>query len=135
VLDHPPDFMNMQAIYARAMTQALAYPFIAPAVEDLFTSTAGSCNVELVDVKAYIPLEIFDPKCKLGDGSGTIACVVVRIAVLQSKGERSICSSYSTSEGETILSPGHKMKEHLTVDNKLTVDDKLILFRRVWPSA
>ena len=127
VLDYPPDFINTQAIYARALTQTLAYPLIAPAVEDLFTSATGSCNVELVNVQAYVPLQVFDKANKddLCDGSGTIAWGVVRNAVLQAKGERSICIGYNTSAGEAILCPDHSLKVHLTVD------DKLILLRRV----
>jgi len=127
VLDHPPDFINTQAIYARALTQTLAYPLIAPAVEDLFTSSTGSCNVELVNVQAYVPLQVFDKANKddLCDGSGTIAWGVVRNAVLQAKGERSICIGYNTSAGDAFLCPDHSKKVHLTVD------DKLILLRRV----
>ena len=31
-----PDFVNTQAIYARALAQALAYPVMAPAISQLF---------------------------------------------------------------------------------------------------
>jgi len=109
-LDHPPDFINTQAIYARALTQTLAYPLIAPAVADLFTTTEDATNVELVNVEAYVPLEIFEPACELGDGSGTIPWGIVRNCVLQAKGERSICIGYNTPEGEGLMCPMHDRK-------------------------
>ena len=129
VVDYPPDFINTQAIYARALTQTLAYPQMAPAVIDLFTSSEGTTNVELVNVEAYLPLEIFSPTCELGDGSGLCDWGIVRNAVLLAKGERSICIGYNNEKGEATLCPPHNLKL------KLTKNDKLILLRRVWPSA
>ena len=46
----PPDFVNTQAIYARALTQALAYPFMQPAVAQLFHQTAGNPEIYLSPV-------------------------------------------------------------------------------------
>merc|ERR1719281_571624 len=45
-----PDFVNTQAIYARALTQGVAYPFMQPAVAQLFHQTAGNPEIYLSPV-------------------------------------------------------------------------------------
>ena len=74
-----PDFINTQAIYARVLTQTLAYPVIRPAISDLFNERKGSADVEIVRASAYIPLD------------QTYEWGIVRAAVLQAENERSIC--------------------------------------------
>jgi len=52
-----PDFVNTQAIYARVLTQALAYPVMQPAIAQLFHKTPGSPQLKLlVAGQAIIPL-------------------------------------------------------------------------------
>merc|ERR1719217_1990641 len=45
-----PDFVNTQAIYARALTQGLAYPFMQPAVAQLFHQHALNPEIYLSQV-------------------------------------------------------------------------------------
>lgn len=50
------DFINTQAIYARALAHTLAYPAIAHAVGELFADAAGSASVDLVWATAFVPV-------------------------------------------------------------------------------
>lgn len=52
----PPDFINTQAIYARALTLTLAYPAIYPAIAELFDDVGAS--VRLVRAARYLPLGV-----------------------------------------------------------------------------
>merc|ERR1719428_1141962 len=45
-----PDFVNTQAIYARALTQGLAYPYMQPAVAQLFHQHAKNPEIYLSQV-------------------------------------------------------------------------------------
>jgi hypothetical protein len=45
-----PDFVNTQAIYARALTQGLAYPYMQPAVAQLFHQHAQNPEIYLAQV-------------------------------------------------------------------------------------
>merc|ERR1719353_2325496 len=45
-----PDFVNTQAIYARALTQGLAYPYMQPAVAQLFHQHAKNPEIYLCQV-------------------------------------------------------------------------------------
>ena len=110
---HDPDFINTQAIYARAMVQTLAYPLIAPAVEDLFDDTPGSCDCSIVRSTVYVPEGIDLPYG------------VVRASVLQAKGERSICIGIIDSTGKVMMMPSHDFTM------VFTKDDKLVLLRRI----
>ena len=110
---HDPDFINTQAIYARAMVQTLAYPLIAPAVEDLFDDTPGSADCSIVRSTVYVPEGI------------EIPYGVVRASVLQAKGERSICIGIIDSTGKVMMMPSHDFTM------VFTKDDKLVLLRRI----
>ena len=110
---HDPDFINTQAIYARVLAQTLAYPIIRPAVQDMFDESEGSSNIEIVRASAYLPL---NTELEYG---------VVRAAVLQAQGERSICLGYMDENGQLELVP--------SVDSKVTFsqDYSLVLLRRL----
>ena len=108
-----PDFINTQAIYARVLTQTLAYPVIRPAISDLFNEGKGSADVQIVRASAYIPI---DQIYEWG---------VVRAAVLQADGERSICIGWMDVSGEVNLLPD------VTEIVKLDANDSLILVRRM----
>merc|ERR1711991_796810 len=51
-----PDFVNTQAIYARVLTQTMAYPMIKNAINDIFEDSPGSCALEMCRVSNYLPL-------------------------------------------------------------------------------
>ena len=44
---HDPDFVNSQAVYARALCQTLAYPMIQVAVADMFDDMEGNNFIDL----------------------------------------------------------------------------------------
>merc|ERR1739845_134047 len=49
------DFVNVQAIIARASCQALAYPFLQPALVQLFSSSDGSPGLYLCPAGMFLP--------------------------------------------------------------------------------
>ena len=74
-----PDFVNSQAVSARALVQTLAYPLIQPAISDLFQESKNSAEIVTVPAQEYVPLDT------------PLLYGVVRAMVLQTRGERSIC--------------------------------------------
>lgn len=49
------DFVNVQAIIARALCQALAYPFMQPAVLQLLSTAQGSPSVYMSSAGVFVP--------------------------------------------------------------------------------
>jgi hypothetical protein len=113
IIEHDPDFINSQAVYARALVQTLAYPVIRPAIADLFEDSRGSADIVIVDAADYVPI------------NETMPYGVVRALVLEAKGQRSICVGVMHSDGHCAILPPH--------DNQVTVcvDDRLIILRRM----
>lgn len=112
-VEHEPDFVNSQAVYARALVQTLAYPLIQPAIQDLFEEADGSADIVIVNAGEYLPLNV-----KLTYG-------VVRSTLLLAKGERSICIGIVWKSGVPELLPSHDKKV------KFTMDDRLVILRRM----
>jgi hypothetical protein len=50
------DFVNVQAIIARAMCQGLAYPFLQPPIDQLFSTEKKSPSIYLSPVEMFLPL-------------------------------------------------------------------------------
>jgi len=50
------DFVNVQAIIARALTQGLAYPYMQPAVVQLINPAPGSPGIFICPVGMFVPL-------------------------------------------------------------------------------
>ena len=116
----PPDFINSQAIYARAMTQTLAYPLIATAVATLFSEDTETGNIEIISAFSYVPQEIFGMP-KYFDG---ISYGIIRACVLEAAGEVSICIGY-IQDGNINLTPDHDKLVKLTGRCKLVVIRKV----------
>jgi hypothetical protein len=117
-----PDFINTQAIYARAITQTMAYPLIAPAVADLFADVDGTAKIEIVRAGAYVPMEIFAQRPE------GIPYGMIRAAVLQATGERSICIGYMLAkDGSIALTPDHFKLVHLGDRDKLVVLRRMLI--------
>ena len=108
-----PDFVNSQAISARALVQTLAYPIIQPAIKDLFVEEEGTCNINVINCSEYIPL---GQKMKYG---------VIRASVLRAKGERSICIGVMFGDGRVAVLPPHD--EYMTLGK----NDRLVVLRRL----
>ena len=108
-----PDFVNSQAISARALVQTLAYPIIQPAIKDLFIEEEGACNINVINCSEYIPL---GQKMKYG---------VIRASVLRAKGERSICIGIMFGDGRVAVLPPHD--EYMTLGK----NDRLVVLRRL----
>lgn len=111
-VERQPDFINTQAVFARAVTQTLAYPIISSAVTELLNSGPGFVDVVIVAASDYVPL-------------GTpILYGVVRALVLSAEGERAICLGIMPISGDPKVNPPH--------DKKYTLnrDDRLIVLRR-----
>ena len=109
-----PDFVNTQAIYARVLTQTLAYPLIKNAINDIFEDSPGSCALEMCRVSNYLPL------------NEELSFGVVRQMLLHQTSEnaRCICIGYQDKYGKVVLMPHHDEKR-LYVKG-----ESLILFRR-----
>ena len=109
-----PDFVNTQAIYARVLTQCLAYPLIKNALSDIFEDSSGSCDLQMYRVENYLPL-----KEELSFG------VVRQIALNQNfDNARCICIGYQDRFGKVTLMPRHDESRIYTSG------ESLILLRR-----
>merc|ERR1712159_304655 len=51
------DFVNVQAIIARALCQALAYPFLQPSLVQLFNGLEKSPCLHIVPASMFLPLD------------------------------------------------------------------------------
>jgi hypothetical protein len=51
------DFVNVQAIIARTLCQAMAFPFMQPAIMQLFDSLEGTPSVYIVSASLLVPLD------------------------------------------------------------------------------
>jgi hypothetical protein len=112
VVEHEPDFVNSQAVYARALVQTMAYPLIQPAINDLFEDSPGSCDIVILNANEYVPIGV------------EMTYGVVRSAVLLAKGERSICIGIMYAKTGVELLPSH--------DKPVTLleEDRLVLLKR-----
>lgn len=111
-----PDFVNSQAVSARALVQTLAYPLIQPAISDLFQESKNSAEIVTVAAQEYVPLDT------------PLLYGVVRAMVLQTRGERSICIGILWRTGHPELLVPHD--ENVT----LMKGDRLVLLRRILSS-
>jgi hypothetical protein len=110
-----PDFVNSQAISARALVQALAFPIIQPAIKDLFVESDDSANINVINCSEYVPL---GQKMKYG---------VIRASVLRAKGERSICIGVMWGSGRISVLPPHDEVMTLGKNDRLVVLRRLLL--------
>ena len=112
-LQHEPDFVASQAVFARFLVQTLAYPLIQGALKELFEEAPGNCNVSIVPSTLYFPSGL---PVKYG---------VIRAAVTQATGERSyLIGYYPCATGDLNLLPFHSR------DVTLMEGDRLVLLRR-----
>ena len=111
-----PDFVNSQAVSARALVQTLAYPLIQPAIQDLFQESKNSAEIVTVAANEYLPLNT------------PLIYGVIRALVLQTRGERSIAIGIMWRAGHSELLPPH--------DKTVTLQqgDRLVLLRRMLSS-
>ena len=107
-----PDFVNTQAIYARILSQTLAYPLIRSALGELFQEDSRTTSLELVKASDYVPI-----------GQYILFGVVRQMVKIPRKEERAICIGYQNMGGEKLMPPHDDVvcfKAH----------DSLIVFRR-----
>jgi hypothetical protein len=108
---HLPDFVNTQAIYARALTMGLAYPFAQPAIAQLFYQDTTSPYLKLAEAgNSVIPF-----------GRATFAQVTQAVA---RKFPGAVCIGYLTKEGDRHFAP-HPNHAHDYKDG-----DFLLIFAR-----
>jgi hypothetical protein len=107
-----PDFVNTQAMYARALVQVLAYPLISAAVIQLFDKRGA--NLELLRCTAFVSLH--EPIA-----FGLVKALVAaraRKAYVDYNGhtgtQEAICLGFITSAGEQHLVPD--MDEEITFE-------------------
>lgn len=110
--DAIPDFINTQAIYARALALCTAFPKLLPVINEIFDKSSTT-NIEIVLAAAYVPTN-----CKLKWG-------VCKLMVSKKKGESSILVGRIDREGVTFINPKHA--EEIIY----TKNDKFIVFRKV----
>jgi hypothetical protein len=93
-----PDFVNMQAIYARALAMALTYPLAQPAIAQLFHRNRDLPYLKLAAVgKEVIPT-----------GPATFAQVT---RAVKRRNSDAVCIGYLTHGGERVFAP-HPSKSH-----------------------
>ena len=113
IIEHEPDFVNSQAVYARALVQTLAYPLISAAISDLLDEAPDSADLVIVPASAYLPMNT------------EFSYGVVRATLLQAKKERSICIGIMwASLPEPELVPSH------TRVVAFCPEDRLIIIRK-----
>ena len=89
---HQADFVNTQAIYARALTLTLAFPLSQPAIAQLFYQQSDSPCLKLASAgNEVIPL-----------GTATFAQVSRAVA---KKYHGAVCIGYMTQEGDRVFAP------------------------------
>eukprot|EP00927_Polykrikos_kofoidii_P021142 TRINITY_DN20116_c0_g1_i1.p1 TRINITY_DN20116_c0_g1~~TRINITY_DN20116_c0_g1_i1.p1 ORF type:complete len:1114 (-),score=160.35 TRINITY_DN20116_c0_g1_i1:65-3406(-) len=64
-----PDFVNVHAIYGRALAQALAYPGLQPALTQLLSNEQGRPRILIEDAALYIPV----------NSEATFGCMQLRV--------------------------------------------------------
>ena len=111
---HDPDFINTQAIYARALTQTMAYPVIRNAVNDLFNEDVLAPSIQVIPASAYVVLGV------------DIAFGVVRASCIQEVGHRTIAIGFVDGEkGNAVnMCPDHALSR------TYTLKDKIVTLRR-----
>lgn len=109
-----PDFINTQAIYARVLTQVLAYPLIKPAMDDLFQDSPGSCNLDITPASRYVPLGM-----PLSFGEVQEFCLMY-------SSERCICIGYVEKNGHLECMPPYDAE----IETGFTMHDRLVVLRR-----
>ena len=109
---HLPDFINTQAIIARALAQAVAFPEMQAAISELFDDREGAACVVLAEAEHRIPMGVQMP-------FGVIK--ILARGIKAGEGLRDVCVGYVTDEGDMILSP--------SLDSQYTFQkgDRLIL--------
>ena len=106
-----PDFVNTQAINARALTQALAYPLMQAAIAQLFYNVPGSPQMCLVNPGEHlIPV-----------GQASFADVMETV---KRKFPDDVVVGLVTSSGEMVLTPG------LDFVHEYVEDDQIIVLSR-----
>jgi len=109
---HLPDFINTQAIIARALAQAVAFPEMQRALSELFDDREGAACVLLADAAHRIPLGI-----KLPFG---VINVLARGAT-RGHGVRDVCIGYLTADGDMALSPDMDMEYTFEQGDRLII--------------
>jgi hypothetical protein len=83
------DFVNVQAIIARATCQAMAFPFMQPAVVQLFSTDESSPSIHLSLASLFVPLHVPISFAELIDEVKKVC-------------ENAICIGYRQSIGQHI---------------------------------
>ena len=111
-----PDFINTQAVYARAMVQTLAYPKIRTAIEDLFDEDLFAPSIQIMHAYAYVPTT----------GAEEVSFGVVSASCHHDPGFRTIAIGFidSADNNKVHMCPSHAQK-HRWLKN-----DKIITMRR-----
>ena len=91
--EHDPDFVNTQAIVARALCQSIAYPRMNAALSELFNDQPGSAAIEIRASSRY-----FAP-------NQSISFVDVRKRVAHVSGQTAVCIGYVNDEGQHVIVP------------------------------
>ena len=91
--EHDPDFVNTQAIVARALCQSIAYPRMNAALSELFNDQPGTANVDIRASSRY-----FEP-------NQSIRFVDVRKRVAHVSGQTAVCIGYIDDDGQHVIAP------------------------------
>ncbi len=91
--EYEPDFVNTQAIVARALCQSIAYPRMNAALSELFNDQPGTANVDIRASSRY-----FEP-------NQSIRFVDVRKRVAHVSGQTAVCIGYIDEDGQHVIAP------------------------------
>lgn len=110
------DFVNVQALYARALCQALAYPKMQPAIAQLFAQEENSPNLFLRNVGLYVTF-------------GKQISFFNLVQKVQEAEPSDICIGYRLANAKLCLVPKH------TEILSFTAGDRLAIFSRASSSG
>jgi hypothetical protein len=113
-----PDFVNTQAMRARALCQVLAYPEMANILEELFSPTEGSATLLLV------PADVFFLHGQTVNFKQLKAQVKTALDDRPPKTD-DVCLGYQKHDGELVMPPKQQLEER-----EFDGDDRLIILTR-----
>lgn len=106
-----PDFVNIHAIYARALCQALAYPRMVSAIDQLLSNAPGTPSLVLQDAALFVPLK-------------TPLSFAEVVQLVKRRSPWACCLGYRKSDGALVTIP------NLSDECMYEDGDRLILITR-----
>ena len=104
---HDPDFINTQAIVARALCQSIAFPKMTESVSDLFADESGSASLLLLPCELYdVPNEALEFGVVLGLVARVSRGVDKCAGIMPANNQQQICPDMAARH---VYTPGDRL--------------------------